>query len=58
MEGAGGAWGLGRARSVQGGRWRGGGRREEMVGDEADRGPIVSSFTHIYCMPTAYPALC
>lgn len=29
-----------------------------MVGDEAERGPIVSSFTHIYCMPTAYPALC
>lgn len=53
-----GAWGLGRAWSVQRRRQRGGARRDEMVGDEAERGLIVSSFTHIYCMPTAYHALC
>ena len=52
-----GVWGmgLGKARSVGGARWwdwssrcRGGWGREEVVGEEAERGPTVSSVTHIY----------
>lgn len=53
--GGSGSWGPGKARSVGGTRWwdwssqcHGGRGREEMVGDEAESGPIVSSVTRIY----------